>query len=187
MDTDLVDRARKGDLTAFSRLAEPLYPRLQRIAYSIMGDAGAAQDATQQAMVNVWRKLPQLHDPERFEAWCYRALTNACRSEWRRRKRWLRDSAGGELPESPAPDQLAAVDDRQQLDHAFEQLTIEHRTVLVLHYYADFSHERIADALGIAVGTARSRLHRATAAMRAALEADTRLIDPDHLTTGARP
>ena len=65
MYADLVLRAQKGDVTAFAWLAEPLYPRLHRVAYSIMGDLGAAEDATQQAMVRVWRNLPQLRDPER--------------------------------------------------------------------------------------------------------------------------
>ena len=174
MYADLVGRAQKGDMTAFAWLAEPLYPRLHRVAYSIMGDLGAAEDATQQAMVRVWRNLPQLRDPERFESWCFQSLVNECRNEWRKRKRWRRDSAGGELPEGAAPDPFSVVDDREQLDRAFERLSLEQRTVLVLHHYADMSHESIADALGIAVGTARSRLHRAHEALRAALEADAR-------------
>jgi len=182
MYADLVGRAQNGDLTAFAWLAEPLYPQLHRVAYSIMGDQGAAEDATQQAMVRVWRNLPQLRDPERFEAWCFQSLVNECRREWRRRKRWQRDSAGGELPECAAPDPYGAVDDREALERAFERLSLEQRTVLVLFHYADMSHEAIADALGIAVGTARSRLHRAHGAMRAALEADARPVTPDHIT-----
>ena len=184
MYADLVERAQKGDLTAFSWLAEPLYPRLHRIAYSIMGDFGAAEDATQQAMLNVWRKLPQLREPEKFESWCYRALTNACRSEWRRRKDWQHEVTGSVLPEPHAPDAMAQVDDRDQLDRALERLSLDHRTVLVLFHYADMSHEQIADALGIATGTARSRLHRASAELRAALEADARAAAPGQVTTG---
>lgn len=187
MYADLVERAQKGDLTAFSWLVEPLYPRLHRIAYSIMGDFGAAEDATQQAMLNVWRRLPQLRDPQKFEAWCYRALTNACRSEWRHRKRWAREITGSDLPEPPAADEMARVDDHDQLDRALERLSLEHRTVLVLFHYAGLSHEQIAEAEGIAVGTARSRLHRAAAELRAALEADARADDPGHLTTGVAP
>jgi RNA polymerase sigma-70 factor (ECF subfamily) len=180
MFADLVGRAQKGDLTAFAWLAEPLYPRLHRVAYSIMGDLGAAEDATQQAMVSVWRNLPQLRDPERFESWCFQLLVNECRTEWRRRKRWRRDSAGGQLPERAAPDPISVIDDRDQLEHAFERLTLDQRTVLVLFHYADMSHESIADALGIAVGTAHSRLHRAHGALRAALEADARPAIPEH-------
>lgn len=187
MYADLVERAQKGDLTAFSWLAEPLYPRLHRIAYSIMGDFGAAEDATQQAMLNVWRKLPQLRDPEKFESWCYRALTNACRSEWRRRKHWQREIIGTDLPDAPAPDQMARVDDHDQLERALEHLSLEHRTVLVLFHYAGLSHERIAETEGIAVGTARSRLHRASVELRAALEAGARADDPGHVPRGVAP
>ena len=187
MYADLVVRAQKGDLTAFAWLAEPLYPRLNRIAYSIMGDVGAAEDATQQAMVRVWRNLPQLRDPERFESWCFQSLVNECRNEWRRRKRWRCDSAGGVMPERAAPDQFSVVDDREQLDRAFERLSLEHRTVLVLFHYADMSHERIAEALGVAEGTARSRLHRAHEALRSALEADARPATPEHTAREVAP
>ena len=187
MYANLVERAQGGDLAAFSWLVEPLYPRLHRIAYSIMGDFGAAEDATQQAMLNVWRKLPQLREPQKFESWCYRALTNACRSEWRRRKRWQHEVPTDDVPEPVAGSDLGRVDDRDQLDRALARLSLDHRTVLVLFYYADMSHEQIADALAIAVGTARSRLHRATAELRAAIEADARAGDPRHITTGVAP
>lgn len=180
MYADLVGRAQKGDLTAFAWLAEPMYPRLHRIAFSIMGDRSAAEDATQQAMVRVWRNLPRLRDPERFESWCFQSLVNECHNEWRRRKRWGRDSSGGELPEKATPDPFSAVEDRDQIERAFERLSIDHRTVLVLYHYADMSHESIADALGIAVGTARSRLHRAHEALRAALAADARPATPEY-------
>ncbi|MEX1296431.1 MAG: RNA polymerase sigma factor [Candidatus Limnocylindrales bacterium] len=175
-------RAQDGDLTAFSWLAEPMYPRLHRVAYSIMGDLGAAEDATQQAMVRVWQNLPQLRDPECFESWCFQSLVNECRREWRRRRRWRRDSSGGELAERAGPDPYVVVDDREALERAFDRLSLEQRTVLVLFHYADMSHEAIADALGIAVGTARSRLHRAHGAMRAALEADARPATLAHTT-----
>src|SRR6187551_3309046 len=84
MDTDIVVRAQRGDRVAFAILAEPLYARLHRVAFSILGDPHLAEDATQQAMLRVWRDLPRLRDPERLEAWAYRTLVNTCRSEARR-------------------------------------------------------------------------------------------------------
>ncbi len=170
----LVTKAQAGDRGAFAALAESLYPRLQRMACSIMGDSAAADDATQQAMLDVWRNLSQLRDPARFEAWCFRTLSNACRSEWRRRQRWSRDSSGGPLPEKAGLDALRGVIDREQLKRGLTRLSAEHRSVIVLHHYADMTHEQIAVVLDIPVGTVHSRLHRAMRRLRVALEADAR-------------
>jgi RNA polymerase sigma-70 factor (ECF subfamily) len=71
-------------------------------------------------------------------------------------------------------DDTGAVADREQLERGFSRLKLEQRTVVVLHYYSGFSAAEIARILGIPEGTARSRLHYATEAMRAALEADAR-------------
>jgi RNA polymerase sigma-70 factor (ECF subfamily) len=173
VNVELVERARTGDADAFEELASPLYPRLRRVAFSIVGEVSMAEDAIQQAMLDVWRGLPGLRDPERFESYCYRVLTNACHSEGRRRQRWTRP-----LPhlghETEATDEVRVVNDQDQLERGFRRLSLEHRTVIVLHYYADMTHEQMADAIGVPVGTARSRLHRAMAALRAALDAAER-------------
>ena len=174
MDTELVVRAQGGDLDAFAALAAPLYGRLQRIAYAIVGDAGLAEDATQQAMLDVWRRLPSLRDPARFEAWCYRTLTNACASEGRRKRRWMRVGLSHPITGSVASDPFGATADRDLLDRAFERLSADQRTVVVLHYYADLTHERVAEVLDIPIGTVRSRIHRAMEALRAAIDADER-------------
>jgi RNA polymerase sigma-70 factor (ECF subfamily) len=71
-------------------------------------------------------------------------------------------------------DEVGKVDDRDEVDRAFRRLSPEHRAVLVLHYYAGLPVTRIAEILGIADGTAASRLHHATRQLRAAVEADSR-------------
>jgi RNA polymerase sigma-70 factor, ECF subfamily len=78
MDTTLVVRAQKGDEQAFASLALPLGNRLHALAHRILRDIDLAEDATQQALLSVWRDLPQLRDPARFEAWSYRLLVRAC-------------------------------------------------------------------------------------------------------------
>lgn len=175
MDTGLVVRAKQGDAHAFNQLAVHLYPRLHRIAASIVGDAQVAQDATQQAMLDVWRKLPQLRDPSRFEAWCYRALTNACRSEGRRRQRWGRDASGPWAVEPAIPDATRVVEQRDLLQRGFERLSVEHRTILVLRYYADMTQEQVGEVLDLPIGTVRSRLSRAIRSLQAALDAEARV------------
>jgi RNA polymerase sigma-70 factor (ECF subfamily) len=76
--------------------------------------------------------------------------------------------------DAPMADTSASVADRDQLERGFRRLSIDHRAVVVLHHYLDFSLDEVADALGVPVGTVRSRLHYAMRGLRAALDADAR-------------
>jgi RNA polymerase sigma-70 factor (ECF subfamily) len=178
MDPDLVRRAQGGDRGAFEALAAAAYPRLQRAALGVMQDSQAAEDATQQALIAVWRYLPRLRDPLRFEGWSYRLLVRACYAEAKQRPRWLPEAAI-EGPGGPSgPDDTSTVVQRDQLARGFARLSVEHRTVIVLRHMLDLPQEQVAEALGIPVGTVASRLSRALRALRAALEADERVTAP---------
>ena len=169
MDTELVIHARNGDQQAFATLADSLYGRLHQVAFRILRDRPAAEDATQQAVLLIWRDLPQLRDPDRFEAWSYRLLVNTCNAEFRRRRRTLPAVGAQTAAEPVAPDQFGRLFDRDQVERGFERLSVDHRAVLVLRYYLDWSLDSIADALGVPIGTVNSRLHRGLARMREAL------------------
>ena len=78
MDQDLVVRTQQGDQRAFETLTASNHPRLFRVAYGILGDPHLAEDATQQAFLDIWRNIPRLRDPAKFEGWSYRLLVNAC-------------------------------------------------------------------------------------------------------------
>ena len=174
MDTDLVTRAQRGDEDAFASLALAAGDRLHAVAHRILRDLDLAEDATQQALLSIWRDLPQLRDPARFDAWSYRLLVRACYAEGRKERRWTPHLR---LLSSDEPMQLdgsSSVIDRDQLERGFRRLSIDHRAVVVLHHYLDWPLERVADALGIPAGTARSRLHHAMRGLRAALDADAR-------------
>ena len=171
---DLVERAGRGDHDAFAALVGATIARLEAVARLILRDPELARDAVQEAYIRAWRDLPGLRDPDRFEAWLHRLLVRACYAEARRgRQRTLNLL---ELsPESGyAPDEILAVDVRDQLERGFRRLSPEQRAVLVFHYYLGLSLPEVAFRLGIPLGTAKSRLHYASAALRAALEADAR-------------
>ena len=174
MDPDLVIRAQHGDDEAFARLAAACGDRLHAIAHRILRDVTLAEDATQQALLAIWQKLPRLRDPARFDAWSYRLLVNACYDEGRRRHLWKPGFRAVSDIETAAPDALDAVHARDELERGFRQLSIDHRAVLVLHLYLHLSVDEVAEALSVPAGTVRSRLHYAARAMRAALEADER-------------
>ena len=173
MDTELVVRAQHGDKDAYALLAAGMADRFLAVARRILRDLDLAQDATQQALLAIWQDLPQLRDPARFEAWSYRLLVHACYTEGRRERRWAPNLHL--LPKDElADDDLSSVIDRDLLERGFRHLSIDHRTVVVLHHYLDLPLDRVADVLGIPAGTAHSRLHHAMRGLRAALDADAR-------------
>jgi RNA polymerase sigma-70 factor, ECF subfamily len=174
MDADLVIRAQHGDEGAFASLAVACGDRLHAVAHRILRDVDLAEDATQQALVTIWRDLPQLRDPARFDAWSYRLLVRACYVEIRRTHQWSPNLRVLPADESSSADGLSAVDDRDQLEGGFRRLSIDHRAVVVLHHYLDMPLEAVAETLGVPLGTVRSRLFHAMRGLRAALDADAR-------------
>jgi RNA polymerase sigma-70 factor (ECF subfamily) len=174
VDTELVKRAQRGDREAFGLIAADIATRFLAIARRILRDLDLAEDATQQALVAVWRDLPQLRDPARFDAWSYRLLVRACYAEGRRTRRWAPNVRLLPADEPELGEGLSSVVDRDQLERGFRRLSIDHRAVVVLHHYLDLPLDEVADVVGVSVGTVRSRLHHAMRGLRAALEADAR-------------
>ena len=173
MDRAMVEAAQRGDHDAFEALAIGAADRLFAIARLILRDVHAAEDAVQEALVQAWRDLPRLRDPDRFDAWLHRVLVNACADQGRHRRRW---SAEIQIvrAEPATDDAIASMADRDQLERGFRRLNPQQRAAVVLHHYLGLSVPEVAETLGIPVGTAKSRVHYATEALRAALEADAR-------------
>ena len=175
MQTELVERARRGDREAFAVLAGGAVDRLYGIARLILRDTELAEDATQEALVRAWRDLPTLRDVERFDAWLYRLIVRSCADVGRHRRRWRAEITV--LPTEPAEsDRASELADRDQLERGLRRLSDGQQTILVLTFYVGLTPTEIADALGIPVGTAKSRLHYAIDALRAALAADERSV-----------
>jgi RNA polymerase sigma-70 factor (ECF subfamily) len=173
VQTELVDRARRGDREAFSVLVAGALDRLYATARLILRDAELAEDATQDALVHAWRGLPTLRDAERFDAWLHRLLVRSCSDIGRHRRRWRAEIAV--LPrESAEPDASSDLADRDQIERGLTHLTEAQRTILILTFYAGLSPSEAAAALEIPVGTANSRIHYAIESLKAALAADER-------------
>ena len=174
MDPGLVSRAQRGDQQAFHALAEAVQPRLYRLAFGVLREPTAAAEATQQALIAVWRYLPRLRDPGRFDAWSYRLLVRACSAQFGQGPRSLHDGDVSTGREPLASDEFLAVLHRDQLERGFRRLSVDHRAVIALRYLLDLPLADVAEALDVSVGTVASRLNRALAALRAVLEADAR-------------
>jgi RNA polymerase sigma-70 factor (ECF subfamily) len=173
VDPREVLRARDGDRDAFDHVAMRVVDRLYRVARLILRDTERAEDAVQETLVRCWRDLPSLRDPARFDAWLNRLLMRAINDEFRAASR-ARSAVTLLRLEPSTRDQSDEVALREQLSRGFQRLTLEHRAVLVMRLYLGLSLEETATTLGIPAGTAKSRLHYATLAMRDALEADAR-------------
>ena len=174
MQQDLVERARRGDHDAFAALAGAALFRLDAAARLILRDPDQAKDAVQETLVRAWRDLPTLRSPDRFDAWLHRLLYRACIDEARRLRRHRVDVELTPIDSPQVGDMTSSINDRDQLERGFSRLEPEARALIVLHHYLDLPLPEVASVLGIPLGTAKSRLHRALQSMRAVLDADAR-------------
>lgn len=175
---DLVDRAKRGDHDAFALLVGAAIVRLDAAARLILRDPELARDAVQEGFLRAWRHLPGLRDPERFDAWLHRLVIHSCIDVTRRRRRRPIEVELAPIHGQATSDVSSIIADRELLDVALRRLDPEWRAVVVLYYFLGMPLPEVAAALGIPLGTAKSRLHRSLAAMRVSIVADGRVPEP---------
>ncbi len=180
----LVRSAAGGDHDAFSALVGPRIPRLYGLAGLLVGDAGAAEDVTQEALLRAWRDLPRLRDPERFDAWLHRLVVNAAHDEGRRRRRRGHPVPIGRAAEPVMADGVDALAQRDELAAGFRSLSPPERAVLALRYYLDLSTADAARVVGVGEVAYRSRVHRALNKLRHAIGS---AVGTDGFALGPRP
>lgn len=173
MTADLVTRAQKGDHSAFEQLCGITVDRLYGTATLILRDPEAAKDAVQETLIEAWRNLTTLREPDAYQGWLHRILVRRCYRQIRQRNRRSMEVHVLEI-DAPTESHERGVDAIDQIERAFRRLTHDQRTVLVLHHRVGLQLNEAAAVLGVPVGTVKSRLNRATAALRAALDAENR-------------
>ena len=151
-----------GGESWFAELYQGCYRRLVLTAYGMTGDLGAAEEITQEAFTLAYGRRGRVSRADSPEAWLRTVVTNLARRRFRRRvmldRILLRQQA-------EPPPQAKPPDENLDLHEAIRTLGQDHRTVVVLHYLADLPVEEIASVLGVPVGTVKSRLARARAAL----------------------
>lgn len=162
----LVERAQRGDHDAFATLAGASIARLDAAARLILRDSDLARDAVQEAMVRSWRDLATLRDVDRFDSWLHRLLVNSCLDLIRHRKRRAIEVELTPLHAPSTADFSGGVADRDMLDRALRALEPDWRAIVVLHYFLGMPLPDVASSMGIPLGTAKSRLHRAIGVLR---------------------
>jgi len=168
MERSLVQLARAGDDAAFERVLEPLLVPAHDLAFAVLRDRQAAEDAVQESAVLAWRSFGRLRDDRKARAWFLKIVLNQCRATMRTRW-WRWHLFGGRVDVEVDGDQVG-VERRLDLERALSGLSREQRAVLFLFFQLDLSQEEVARLLGVRVGTVKSRLHRAVARLREGAE-----------------
>lgn len=177
----LVARCRSGDPQAFARLVALHEGMVFNLSARLLGDPEEAKDVAQDVFLHVYRKLGQFQGRSALKTWIYRITVNHChnRRRWWQSRRRERHEPLDEVATGPEAGRLADRSPRgnpyaetrrreraQRLQEALLRLSFDHRAVLVLREIEGQSCEAVAEALGVAPGTVKSRLSRAREALR---------------------
>ncbi len=147
----------------FSAFVAARWASLVRVGVYLGCSPAEAEDLVQTTLLGCYRAWPRVRRADRVDAYVHRSLVNALAKS--RRRRWRDEVATSELPDEPAPDETTYVDARTDLHRVLERLSADHRAVLVLRFVADLTVEQTADALNVPIGTVKSRVARALAAI----------------------
>ena len=167
----LVLRCQTGDEAAFAQLVERYGPRLRYYLQKAFGRRDGAEDAWQDVWFTVFRKVRGLADPGAFTPWLYQIARRRAYDLLRQRRPSCRPMEEAEqVPDPSAEAHDFSPEDGQRIHAALDELTQEHREVLVLRFLEDMAYEDIAAVTGCQLGTVKSRLYYAKRALRGILE-----------------
>jgi len=189
-EADWIERARRGDAEAFRRLVERYQDRAHGVAFRILGSAADAEEVAQDAFVRVWRALPAFRGEARFSTWLHRIVVRRAYDAAARMRRTAAreeslealverrgvEPAGGAVIGAPpagmppgGPPGCAPEESGRSIEPLLRRLTDVQRAVVALYYYEDRSVEEVGRVLELPVNTVKTHLHRARAALRAAM------------------
>lgn len=168
MPTIDIHKLRAGDHGAFESVVHSYYAYVYRLSLRMLGNAGDAEDAAQEAFLRIHRSVSRFKGEASLSTWIYRIAYNTCLDELRRQKRRpitpLDEVAHGTLHLTDGrrgpEDTVVATEESQTVRDGLAELPVEYRIVLVLREVEDLSYDEIASVLKCPVGTVRSRLAR---------------------------
>ena len=166
--------AQQGDSAAFEQLLLLYQQKIYHLALRTCGDPHDAEEATQEAFLSAWKNLPSFRGESSFSTWLYRLTVNACNDLFRKNKASAAnvaledEEAALQVPDTaPGPEEsLQRKETQQAVQDALQQLSPEHRQVLLLRELQQLSYDEIAAVLDMDLGTVKSRIHRARNQLR---------------------
>ena len=172
-------RAKSGDQAAFRQLVERYGALTERTARVLLSDRSEAEDAVQEAWLDVWRGLARFELGRPFRPWLLTTVTNRCRMKARQREPVsvvFHDGLADVTPYRTEPEMDEEMD--KELEEGLRELNDEQRQVLALRFYADLQLEEISELTGAPLGTVKSRLHRALQLLRTRMQKEGKVRDP---------
>lgn len=150
---------------ALDRLLREQHPRIRAVCLRILGNHADADDAAQNALIQITRSIGSFDERSSLNTWVYRIATNAALDEVRRRNRRPLSLVDEVDPSSSVTtvDDTARVDDRDEMSAALNAIPEEYRVAVVLRDIGDLDYDEIAEVLGVPGGTVRSRIARGRA------------------------
>ncbi len=175
-DQGLVARASRGDVEAFAKLVRAHSGLVYRVSLRMLG-SDAAEDASQEVWIRVWRNMRGFRGDSAFSTWLHRIAVNTCLSARQRESRRQDHEVGSETPHLPEPSggeadpEAAALsaERKEEIEAALKHVRAEHRAALVLRHMEGLSYAEIAEVLEVPDGTAKGWVSRGRAAMLIAL------------------
>ena len=181
-ELDLIQRAQQGEQRAMRELYRMYSPRVYAVVKRLAGDEALAEDWAQEAWVRIFRALGTFRGEARFSTWLHRIAVNSALhgKRWRDRRTKNETTLEDTVPIRVVTDDALL---RMKLEKTMKMLPERMRQVLVLHDIEGFTHEEIAEFLGVTAGTSKSQLFKARARMRELLRPAVRVNGEEHVTS----
>ncbi len=174
-ETDAIERAKQGDAEAFQALYDKHKRRVYSLCLRMTANVAEAEDLTQEAFLQLYRKIATFRGESAFSTWLHRLSVNVVLMHLRKKGLpvvSLEETTQGAEEDSPKKDfgtqdlALAGSIDRLQLQRAVEDLPPGYRTIIVLHDVEGYEHNEIAEIVGCSIGNSKSQLHKARMKLR---------------------
>ena len=178
-ENDLIKKCKSGDRAAFSELVEKYQSKIINMAYGMLSDKEDAYDAAQEVFIKVYRSLEAFEGKSSFSTWIYRITVNVCNDMLRKRQRKIpaisifsssddEDERDTQIKDdAPTPQETVETTEMQEeVRKAIASLSDEYRTVITLFDIEGLSYDEISSIIKCPVGTVKSRLSRARAALK---------------------
>lgn len=191
-DEILIEKSKNGDLEAFELLVRRYESKVYTVAYRFLGNHADASDLAQETFLRLYQALPRFRGDSSFMTWLYHITANACRDEIRRQQRYHVVSLDAETgnngtqaisqvpSRAPSPEEAAEQKEfNEVVQLCLNNLSEEHRLVLVMREIQDMSYEEIANVLKCSLGTVKSRLSRARQAFKEKFSVQKELFGRD--------